>query len=99
MEFSPIIRADFDRIALLSDDGWDHNSHYHPFLTIPTSPWPRSAASVRKSYLGRGSGSTSCGATRSSGVSSGRMGRVPDRRRGLPSPWAQDMEASAPLCS
>jgi len=28
----PKIRADFDRIALLSRNGWDHNSHYHDFL-------------------------------------------------------------------
>ena len=26
------VRADFDRIALVSNDGWDHNSHYHSFL-------------------------------------------------------------------
>ena len=26
------VRADFDRIAQLSPDGWDHNSHYHRFL-------------------------------------------------------------------
>lgn len=26
------VQADFDRIALLSPTGWDHNSHYHPFL-------------------------------------------------------------------
>jgi SAM-dependent methyltransferase len=26
------IQADFDRIALLSGEGWDHNSHYHGFL-------------------------------------------------------------------
>jgi ubiquinone/menaquinone biosynthesis C-methylase UbiE len=26
------IQSDFDRIALLSDDGWDHNSHYHTYL-------------------------------------------------------------------
>jgi SAM-dependent methyltransferase len=26
------VRADFDRIAALSADGWSHNSHYHPFL-------------------------------------------------------------------
>jgi SAM-dependent methyltransferase len=26
------VRADFDRIAALSADSWDHNSHYHPFL-------------------------------------------------------------------
>lgn len=26
------VQADFDRLALLSDDGWSHNSHYHPFL-------------------------------------------------------------------
>jgi SAM-dependent methyltransferase len=26
------IQADFDRIALISDEGWSHNSHYHDFL-------------------------------------------------------------------
>lgn len=26
------VRADFDRIAMLSGEGWDHNSHYHDFL-------------------------------------------------------------------
>ena len=26
------IQADFDRLALYSTDGWDHNSHYHNFL-------------------------------------------------------------------
>lgn len=26
------IRSDFDRIALLSDEVWDHNSHYHGYL-------------------------------------------------------------------
>jgi len=26
------IQADFDRIALLSGEGWSHNSHYHDFL-------------------------------------------------------------------
>lgn len=26
------IRADFDRIALLRDDNWDHNAHYHGYL-------------------------------------------------------------------
>ena len=27
------VRADFDRIALLAGEGWDHNSHYHDFLS------------------------------------------------------------------
>jgi SAM-dependent methyltransferase len=27
-----LIRDDFDRLALLDNDGWTHNSHYHPFL-------------------------------------------------------------------
>ena len=27
-----IIQTDFDRLALLSRDGWDHNSHYGDFL-------------------------------------------------------------------
>jgi ubiquinone/menaquinone biosynthesis C-methylase UbiE len=33
------IQTDFDRIALLSSEGWDHNSHYHEFLLrhIPSS--------------------------------------------------------------
>jgi len=26
------IRDDFDRIAALPDDRWDHNAHYHPYL-------------------------------------------------------------------
>lgn len=26
------IQADFDRIALVSDDDWNHNNHYHNFL-------------------------------------------------------------------
>lgn len=33
------IQTDFDRIALLSTDGWTHNSHYHNFLLrhVPTN--------------------------------------------------------------
>ena len=27
-----LIRANFDRLALLDNDGWTHNNHYHPFL-------------------------------------------------------------------
>jgi hypothetical protein len=27
------VREDFDRLAVLSEgSGWEHNSHYHPFL-------------------------------------------------------------------
>ena len=26
------VRADFDRLARLHDDGWDHNRHHHAFL-------------------------------------------------------------------
>jgi ubiquinone/menaquinone biosynthesis C-methylase UbiE len=26
------VRADFDRIALLSDESWNHNNHYHSYL-------------------------------------------------------------------
>ncbi len=26
------IQADFDRIALLPEDGWNHNNHYHSYL-------------------------------------------------------------------
>jgi ubiquinone/menaquinone biosynthesis C-methylase UbiE len=34
-----IVQADFDRIALLSQDGWGHNRHYHCFVLehIPAS--------------------------------------------------------------
>src|SRR5207247_492669 len=28
----PQIQADFDRLAAFSQDGWNHNSHYHRFL-------------------------------------------------------------------
>ena len=37
-ESMPEIRADFDRIALLSGDGWGHNSHYHDFLLRQLPP-------------------------------------------------------------
>jgi ubiquinone/menaquinone biosynthesis C-methylase UbiE len=37
-ESMPKIRADFDRIALLSGDGWNHNSHYHDFLLKQLPP-------------------------------------------------------------
>ncbi len=37
-ESMPKIRTDFDRIALLSGDGWDHNSHYHDFLLKQLPP-------------------------------------------------------------
>ena len=33
-----IIQADFDRLALLSREGWDHNSHYHSFLLQHVPP-------------------------------------------------------------
>jgi ubiquinone/menaquinone biosynthesis C-methylase UbiE len=26
------IRSDFDRVALLPDEGWNHNAHYHEYL-------------------------------------------------------------------
>ena len=32
------IQADFDRIALLSGNGWNHNSHYHGFLLKQLPP-------------------------------------------------------------
>jgi SAM-dependent methyltransferase len=31
-ETAATIRADFDRIALLPSDDWNHNTHYHDFL-------------------------------------------------------------------
>jgi ubiquinone/menaquinone biosynthesis C-methylase UbiE len=38
LELMPKIRADFDRIALLSGDAWGHNSHYHDFLLKQLPP-------------------------------------------------------------
>jgi ubiquinone/menaquinone biosynthesis C-methylase UbiE len=32
------IQVDFDRIALLSGDSWDHNNHYHDFLLRQLPP-------------------------------------------------------------
>jgi SAM-dependent methyltransferase len=32
------IQADFDRIALLGTDGWNHNNHYHNFLLRQVPP-------------------------------------------------------------
>jgi ubiquinone/menaquinone biosynthesis C-methylase UbiE len=32
------VQADFDRIALLTDDGWDHNTHYHRLLLQHAPP-------------------------------------------------------------
>lgn len=32
MQTSSTIQADFDQIALLSGDGWDHNAQYHQYL-------------------------------------------------------------------
>jgi SAM-dependent methyltransferase len=37
------IREDFDRIALLPQDGWHHNRHYHPFLLRRVPPRCREA--------------------------------------------------------
>lgn len=35
---TPLIQADFDRLAAFSQDGWDHNSHYHRFLLRHVPP-------------------------------------------------------------
>lgn len=40
------IRADFDRIAALPEDGWDHNAHYHPLLLRHVPPSCRAALEV-----------------------------------------------------
>ena len=37
-ELTAKIRADFDRIALLSSTGWNHNSHYHSSLMKHVPP-------------------------------------------------------------
>ena len=40
------LRADFDRLAELSGDGWDHNAHYHRFLLGQLPPRCREALDV-----------------------------------------------------
>lgn len=40
------IRQDFDRIAFLSGDGWNHNSHYHPFLLRHLPPLGKHALDI-----------------------------------------------------
>lgn len=37
-ELTSKVRADFDRIASFSGEGWGHNSHYHPFLLRQIPP-------------------------------------------------------------
>lgn len=58
------IQSDFDRIAALSDDGWSHNSHYHPYLL-------KQAASSGADALEIG-----CGAGAFSRLLAGRFRRV-----------------------
>jgi SAM-dependent methyltransferase len=40
------IQADFDRIALLPDDGWNHNEHYHGFLLERMPPHCRETLEI-----------------------------------------------------
>jgi len=40
------IQADFDRLALLSREEWDHNSHYHRFILKQVPPYSRSALEI-----------------------------------------------------
>jgi ubiquinone/menaquinone biosynthesis C-methylase UbiE len=46
MEPTSIIREDFDRIALVSGDGWNHNTHYHRFLLRHVPPHCTTALEV-----------------------------------------------------
>jgi len=32
------LREEFDGLAMLSCDGWNHNAHYHPFLLKHVPP-------------------------------------------------------------
>jgi SAM-dependent methyltransferase len=41
-----ILRADFDRLALLEQDGWNHNNHYHSFLLRHVPPHCQTALDV-----------------------------------------------------
>jgi SAM-dependent methyltransferase len=40
------LRTDFDGLAALDADGWDHNVHYHPFLLRHLPPRCRAALDV-----------------------------------------------------
>jgi SAM-dependent methyltransferase len=46
LQDSATLRADFDRLADLSEDGWDHNAHYHAFLLDQLPPRCRRALDV-----------------------------------------------------
>jgi ubiquinone/menaquinone biosynthesis C-methylase UbiE len=43
---SSLIQADFDRLAAFSQDGWDHNRHYHRFLLKHVPPHCQQALEV-----------------------------------------------------
>ena len=36
--YTTLMQADFDRLAAFSQDGWNHNSHYHRFLLKHVPP-------------------------------------------------------------
>ncbi len=40
------IRSDFDRLALLETRGWNHNSHYHPYLLRHVPPGCRDSLDI-----------------------------------------------------
>jgi 2-polyprenyl-3-methyl-5-hydroxy-6-metoxy-1,4-benzoquinol methylase len=46
MQDAARIRAEFDTLAQFSDDGWSHNSHYHPFLLKQLPPRIGSALDI-----------------------------------------------------
>jgi len=49
------VQADFDRIALLPGDPWDHNAHYHRFLLGHVPPGCQEALDI-----GCGTGAFAC---------------------------------------
>jgi ubiquinone/menaquinone biosynthesis C-methylase UbiE len=40
------VQTDFDKLALLSEDKWSHNSHYHPFLLKHIPPHIEAALEI-----------------------------------------------------
>ena len=46
MTGNSIIRDDFDRIALVGDDAWNHNSHYHDMLLRHLPPHCQEALEI-----------------------------------------------------
>jgi SAM-dependent methyltransferase len=45
-ESASLVQADFDRIALVSTEGWNHNNHYHGYLLERIPPRCKAALDI-----------------------------------------------------